>query len=360
MTRRRILFVLPSLQAGGAERVIITLMNHLDRARFDPALIVVKEDGILRSLVDPAIPVTHLDHKGHLAGSVLHLYRAIREFRPDVIVSTMAPMNFTLLVLKPFLRGVKIIVREAITPSFIFGGHPRSAPLLRMAYKFLYPLADLVISPARRIMDEFQNDLNMAMDHHAWLPNPVDIDRLRKNPASAHHDHIIQFVSGGRLHPQKGYDRLIPALTNFAPKASWHLTIYGEGDEREKLQAMIDANKLTENIMLAGLSDCPWPHYGAADCFVLPSRWEGLPNVVLESLACGTPVIATAESGGIAEIAALAEPGDVTVVTSMEEFVMAMENFTPRPDQGYRASRLPEAYGMESVMKRFSEMVDKV
>ncbi|HEY8190668.1 MAG TPA: glycosyltransferase [Micavibrio sp.] len=358
--RRRILFILPSLAAGGAERVIITLMNHLDRSRFDPALIIVKEDGILRALVDPVIPVVHLDHKGHLAGSCLRLFRAIREAEPEIIVSTMAPMNFTLLALKPFLRGPKIIIREAITPSFIFEGHPRSAPLLRILYKTLYPLADLVISPARRIMDEFQNDLNMAMDRHAWLPNPVDMNRLRKNPASAHRDHMIQFVSGGRLHRQKGYDRLIPALKNFNPGASWHLTIYGEGDEREKLQALIDANKLTERITLAGLSDCPWPHYGAADCFVLPSRWEGLPNVVLESLACGTPVIATDESGGIAEIAALAQPGDVTVVSSMEEFVMAMKNILPRDDHGYRPSLLPEAYGIDSVAERFSNMIDSV
>src|SRR5690606_2827716 len=133
-----------------------------------------------------------------------------------------------------------------------------------------------------------------------------------------------------RLHPQKGFDRLIEALPRLNMPCDWHVTILGEGGEREKLESLIRLHGFENRVSLHGYTAAPWPHIAASDMFLLPSRFEGLPNVALEALACGTPVIATAESGGIAEIAETAN-GHVTIVSTMDDFIAEMEKVKPSP-----------------------------
>lgn len=336
---------------------MITLMNNVDRTRFDPVMIVVRPDETLRPLVDRVIPVTVLGKSGSLLLSAPALLSAIHKIKPDIIVSTMAPMNFTVLLLKPFLGKIKVIVREAITPSFLLLDHPFLAPLIRAFYKTLYPLADCVISPAKKIINEFRDMLGMDTHHYVWLPNPVDSKKIRNfRPATGQHGEI-HFIAAGRLHPQKGFDRLIGALKDFHPDYPWALTILGEGPERTALEHQIADNNISAHVRLAGLHEIPWPLYAAADAFLLPSRFEGLPNVVLEALACGTPVIAAAEAGGIAEIAALTPPGSVTIVESMSDFIAAMKRVVPGRHEAIRDSLLPADYALDSVVRQFESIL---
>lgn len=354
--KRRILFVLPSLMPGGAERVMITLMNDLDRTQFEPELAIVYPGGTLRDLINTDIPVWDLNHKGHILLSAMKLLHLIRMQKIDMVISTMAPMNFTVLLLKPLLGKTKIIVREAITPSYLFQTHPRLAPMVRRFYRWLYPLADRIISPSNQIMQEFSQDLKMDMKKHAWLPNPVNLEKIRALPPAQRLSPGLWFVSGGRLHPQKGYDRLIPALKGFNPGTPWALTILGEGPERANLESLILENSLSQNIFLSGHAQNPWSYYAAADAFLLSSRWEGLPNVVLESLACGTPVIAMKEAGGIEDIAKLA-PQSVTTVPNINAMITAMAQVVPNPTQDFRQSLLPAAFNRHDVHKRFTEII---
>ncbi len=358
---RKVLFVLPALTSGGAERVLITLMNNLNRDQFTPSLVVVSEKGELRDLVDPAITMKVLGGSNVIL-ALPKMYSAIRAQQPDLVVSTMAHMNFSLLLLKSFFPKTRFIVREAITPSFLLQTHPLLAPLLKPAYKLLYARADLVISPAQAIIDEFKNDLNMACDNHKLLHNPVDLERIRAEENNtieldANRAETVHFVAGGRLHSQKGYDRLITALPSLEMPYDWRLTIWGQGPERNALQRLIDDNGLSDKVTLAGHANSPWPHYAAADCFVMPSRWEGLPNVILESLACGTPAIATAQSGGIAEIQERVGGENINVVNNMDEFIKEMAKINPSPTPTFRALLLPDYFSKDAVVERFTQML---
>ena len=104
-------------------------------------------------------------------------------------------MNFTVLLLKPFLGTMRIVVREAITPSFLLRDFPRIAPLLRILYRTLYPLSDGVISPARKIIEEFRTLLAMDVSRHVWLPNPVDSEKIRSRPPASRQRGEISFVA---------------------------------------------------------------------------------------------------------------------------------------------------------------------
>jgi glycosyltransferase involved in cell wall biosynthesis len=111
-------------------------------------------------------------------------------------------------------------------------------------------------------------------------------------------------------------------------------------------------------VILAGYVASPWRQIAAADAFLMPSRFEGLPNVVLEALACGTPAIVTRESGGIGEIAAQAPPESLTVADGMDEFIAAMAKVAPHTGDGFRPSLLPESYTLQAVIRKFYELLE--
>lgn len=355
LPRPRIVFVLPKLCSGGAERVLITLMNGLDRAHFDPHLIVVDPDGELRPLISPDIAVHSLECP-KISHGLIPLIRKLMALKPDIVVSTMFRMNVMTLAAKPFMPRTVFIVREAIVPSYFLAQRRFSLPL-KLLYKLIYPLADLVVSPAQKIIAEFRTVLGMNTKHHVLLPNPVDVDKIRSFPIIPLDTDQVHFICAGRLHAQKGFDRLIAALPQLPSTLSWTLTILGHGPEQDSLQQQINHLNLQDRVKLAGLSTEPWPQMAAADAFLLPSRWEGLPNVVLESLAAGTPVIAMHEAGGIDEIARLANVGAVIITPSIEDFVAAMARVTPRTGPVPRPSLLPLVFMMTTVIEQFTRLL---
>lgn len=362
-TPKKIVFILPSLDAGGAERVLITLMNKIDRTRFTPEFISLRPKGPLKSLIDTDIKINNIGNFSKVYFGLIPLLIKLREIKPDIAITTMAQMNFALILMKPFLpKDTRLIIREAITPSFILNTM-KIGWLVKILYKILYPHADLVISPSQRIIDEFKDLLQADISHHKLLYNPVNTDIIRATPLALENkdegrDKTVHFVCAGRLHPQKGFDRLINALPFFKCNYNWKLTILGGGSEHKYLSSLIEKHKLKNNIFLHGFTETPWSEMGSADCFLLPSRFEGLPNVVLESLCVGTPVIATDSSGGIHEIKNLSNKGDIVTVETMPKFIDAMQKIKPNPTDSYRDSLLPDNFQMEKTIPRFMDMLD--
>lgn len=352
--KTKIVFVLPQLSSGGAERVLITLYNHLNPNAYDKRLVVMNGIGEMGSWIRDGGYINL--HAGSVKRGLLPLLKCLRKEKPDIVISTMAHMNFAVLLLKPFLPlKTKFFVREANIPSSIIKGVKLSL-LVSLAYKILYPFADKVISPSQKIIDELQNELGLNPRKQFLLYNPVDADRIvpTENTASSHPDRIA-FICAGRLHPQKGFDRLIENLHRLSPGLQWTLDIWGEGQERPYLQKLIAENKLQYRVFLKGLSETPWTEMARADALLLPSRWEGLPNVVLESLAVGTQVIASTEAGGIREIANRAN-GHVQLADTMEAFIAAM-NAVEKNIAPTRSSLLPDDFRLQMIMSRFESLL---
>ena len=228
---------------------------------------------------------------------------------------------------------------------------------MRLAYPRLYPRADLVIGTSRRMADELAA-FGVAEKQLAILPNPVDLAALRaratvvkRQPGPG-----LRLVAAGRLTAQKGFDRLIPLLTGIP---DLHLTILGDGPQRGELAAIAASSGVA--VDLPGYVEDAPERFAGADLVVLSSRWEGMPNVALEALAAGTPVLATPESGGIAEVAAAAPSGAVTVVPFGPAFRAAIAATTPQAAaSGWRASLLPEEYTLAMVNQRFSALLQSL
>ena len=361
-TPKKVLFVLPSLNSGGAERVLITLMNGTSRLKYDRQFITVSEAGELRHLINSDIPYHSLNRQSVLF-CLPALYKKIKELKPDIVISTMVHMNFAVLTLAPFFPQTRFIVREAITPSFLFKKYKKMAWLIKGLYLFLYPRASLILSPTRRIFIEFQKYLNTKSDKFTVLPNPINVQTIREHQDpvidTKPDPEVISFVACGRLVPQKGFDRLIKLMAETSLEHKWHLTILGEGQDRECLEQMVRDYELTNKVSMPGLIAKPYGYFAKADYFLLPSRFEGSPNVVLEALATGTPVIATSEAGGVREIAAAAQKHAIQVAHTMDEFKDYVNKTNPQYKDD-KPSLLPEKYIRENVIHQFNDILDNI
>jgi len=350
-------FVLPSFAGGGAERVVLTLIDALDRSRLRPSLFVLNAEGPLRGLVPPGTPVVDLATP-RLRAALPALLRALRRARPDAVVSTLGYLNLAVLALRPLLRGrPRLIVREANPPSVSIAATrwPRAT---RFAYRRLYPRTAAVLCNAETTAAELRALLPRLIERILLLPNPIDVERLRvaaEPPIRAPGDGL-RLVAAGRLTHQKGFDRLIDMMA--ALPASSRLTILGTGPDEATLRTRAESRAVADRVTFAGFAEQPWPFYAGADAFLLPSRWEGQSNAALEALAVGTPVIATPEAGGIATVAASAPAGAVTIAATGEDYVAVMKAFVPAPVASPRPSLLPAGYEPAAVAARLADIIE--
>jgi glycosyltransferase involved in cell wall biosynthesis len=352
-------FVLPSLAAGGAERVTLMMMRLLDRERWAPILVLLSDDGPLRSCVDPEIPVQVL-HRARARWAVRGILRELRAHRPAIVCSSLPQINMLLLALRRWLPGEsQLIVREANLPSLERGGSPMSWAV-RLGRGWSYRRADRVVASSEQMGAELRR-LGIGAERLCILPNPVDDAVIRRRAAERlrHPGLGRRFVCAGRLVKQKGFDRLLTWLATLSG-ADWHCTILGDGPERKALQSQAERLGIADRIDIAGFEPNPFQWFAGADAVLVPSRWEGLPNVALEALACGAPVIATTTAGGLREVAAQCPPGAVRLAEDADAFIGHLRAVEPNPAARLRPSLLPPRYRLNRVRAEVNSLFDGV
>lgn len=355
--KRDLLFVLPSFAGGGAERVLLNVLRALAEEARPAALVVLSGEGPLRSLVPATVPVHDLG-RPRLRQAIPALVGCLRRLRPATVVSTLPNVNLALLALRPILpRGTRILVREPNTPSRSLPAQPWPG-LFRLAYRLLYRRADGVICNANLTARELRENFGVSETRLHVVHNPVDVEKIRAqaSPLRRHPGPGPRFAAAGRLTRQKGFDRLLEWFVQLPADA--HLTILGEGAEETALEEIAARKGIGRRVVFAGFNPSPWATYAGADAFVLPSRWEGMPNAALEALACGTPVIATPESGGIGELAAQAPAGAVTLAEAGGPFIEAMRAVAPRSAPGPQPNLLPARFALDAACRDFISALD--
>ena len=353
----RVAFVLPSFAGGGAERVILTFLRELDRGRFEPAAIVFDAAGPLVDFVPSDVQV-HALERPRLRHALPALIRALRRLDPAVIVSTLGYVNLALLAARPLMpRAARLVLREANLPDKSLSTVPHKR-LMRAAYRVLYPRADVILCPAQAVADSLAADFGVPAHRLRVLHNPVDEATLRAAAAPPWREPGPgpRFVAAGRLTRQKGHDRLLDMMAELPGEA--RLTILGDGPEGAALEAQAARLGLADRVTFAGFDRSPWCRYAGADAFLLPSRWEGMPNAALEALACGTCVIATPEAGGIGEVAALAPAGAVSIAPAGPAYVAAMRAVAADPVAASRPSLLPRRFELASAVRAFESVLE--
>jgi glycosyltransferase involved in cell wall biosynthesis len=355
-----ILFVLPSFSGGGAERVVINLINCLHAKGVNVQLIVFNSHGPLRNRVLAEVPIDVLGI-GTLRGSIFSLVKKIRELRPNVIFSTFGYVNVVLVTIRVFFpKQCRVWIREANLPSISLKNNRREW-LMWLAYRVIYRYADRLLVTSQRMRKEFIAEFRLSPRMIHVSTNPIDENEILQ--ASVKPDDVassaLRYIACGRLTYQKGFDRLLEWFAELdIPNAT--LTIVGDGEKFEELKRLSSSLAIADRVTFTGFMSEPWEKFMSADVLLLPSRWEGMPNVALEALVCGVPVIATPESGGIAELADISELGAVKVVQAGRPFLDAMRNVIPRDRTKSFESMLPPQYRCEFVVERLLSWLNEI
>ncbi len=306
--KKKIFFIIPTLTQGGAERVIITLINHLEISKFCITLMVVNmQDEVYMKYVPKHVQLLDLK-SNHVRTALPKIIFNIWKFKPAIVMSTIGYLNLAIAMVRFLMPpNIKFFARETIVVSERLQ-RTKFSCVWRFWYRRYYPRFDKVICQSRDMFDDLAQivgyDQNLVL-----INNPVDHENVQHlAKLEGHHENVffedksnIFLVAAGRLISQKGFDLLIEAIGILAnPKVK--LAILGHGPLENDLEALIYSLGLKENVFLVGYQENPYVWISKADAYVLSSHYEGFPNVVLEALACLTQVISTPAPGGTREI----------------------------------------------------------
>jgi glycosyltransferase involved in cell wall biosynthesis len=343
-----ILFILPSFSGGGAERVSINIIRHLHYRGYTVGVLVFSDSGPLLSALPNGVQVFNLKTVT-LTRSFVTLIKKIYSLKPKIIFSTFGYINIALIVINLFLKKkFSIWIREANLPSISIPNNKYSA-FIKFSYKVLYKYSDRIICSSKRMRLEFINTYKIPRSKLNILHNPVDIKLIRESIIDTSYINCngSRFVAAGRLTKQKGFDRIIKWMSIIEDKSAT-LVILGDGPLKKDLINLAHKYNVEDRVIFTGYVKNPWSWFAGADAFVLPSRWEGMPNAALEALACGTLVISTSESGGISEVKKHCTPGSVFVASTQDSFVKAMNMVESQKKYKPRESLLDKRYYIDN------------
>jgi len=297
MKKIKSLFFLPNLYGGGAERITMTMIRKLDKERFEITLVLGSKSGDYIDLIPKQVNVIDLNVKKTLF-SPLKLRKIVQTLQPDILFSTLFRTHQVVYLA---LLGIKkrpiIVLRSPNSPKLLLENHQLGI-LAKFLLEKAYNDADLLLAQTAEMKEEIFYYHHISREKIQVFINPVDTDLIDKkiqHTKNPFHPHKINVVAAGRLTQQKGFDLLIEAFQRVVENNDdFVLHIIGRDDgQKQKLTEMIHTLHLTDNVKLLGFQENPYRYFFFSNLYVLSSRWEGLPNTVLENMYLNKPVVAT-------------------------------------------------------------------
>ena len=291
--KKEIIFITGSMDKGGVERVISTLANYLCKDYRITIITLLSNKSLY--LLDDSINVIHLskEDKRRLVKLPIWIYKLNRIFKKmdsnnSIIISFVARINIVALIAKIFIK-VPIIISERNDPKN--DGRKLFTNILTI---FLYHNANKIVFQTKYAKECFTNSIQ---EKGVIIYNPITVNTIKSKEKENK-----EIVSVGRLVKQKNQQLLINVFKKVSLKyPEYILSIYGDGNLKNKIEKQIKILDLEEKVILRGNVDNIHEHYKEACIFVLTSNFEGQSNALLEAMAMGMPCIAT-NIPGIKEI----------------------------------------------------------
>jgi len=311
ITREHIAIYLPSLHGGGAERVMVTLANGFAQRGHLVDLVLASAEGPYLERVDPAVRVVDLKAKGVLR-SLPSLVRYLRNERPDSMLAALSHANLIAILARAWARVlVRLVVSERSTPSQVVASHCRLP--CRIVYSlihWLYPYADGVVAVSEGVANDLAAFARLPRNRIHTIYNPFDIEWIQKlacepldHPWFAPNQPPV-VLGVGRLTEAKDFPTLLRSFAIIKrTQRPMRLIILGEGELRSELEVLAQSLGLTaDEFSMLGFVTNPFAYYSRCGVFVLSSRFEGLPGVLIEAMVAGAQVVAMDCPSGPREI----------------------------------------------------------
>lgn len=338
MPSKRIAVVLQDLAGGGAERVMLNLAKGFAAAGQHVQLVLVRYTGAYVADIPSSVEVIPLN-SGRTLRSIGALARYFRSHQPDAVISALPHVNIATILARLLSNTPKtVIVTEHVHVSI--ERQKVNQPLVRAAYRaipFVYRLADHVVAVSKGAAIDLAAVLGVDPSRVQMIYNPVEIDTIvAAAGATPEHrwfgtgQHKI-LLGVGRLAEPKDFPTLIQALGILRRRGDWKLIILGDGPDRSHLQSLIEKADLAEHVDLAGFRHDAARFMAHATVFALSSRWEALPTVLIETLACGVPIVSTDCPSGPSEILDSGRYGMLVPVADPNALATAIEVQASKP-----------------------------
>ena len=370
--RSRLVFLVPSLAGGGAERVATTLLPYLMQ-HFDVTLALLENR---RSYPVPA--KLHLvtfscslgsqaAHVTRIPYHLLTLVRLVRKHHARVVMSFMEQANI-LNLLSARIIGHRAVISQRVDPYRQYAAKGLIGGLILRASRLLYPLASQVVAVSAGIREVLLSNYGLAPERVTVIPNPVDLENLHIQAREALPPGIparfLLHVGRMRL-AYKAQDVILKAFHILHRKyPDLSLVLVGDGPDREEIKSQIQAIGLGDAIVLAGWQDNVAAFMARAQVFVMSSRYEGWPNVLVEAMACGCPVVATDCDTGPREILGNNEYGLLVPVDKSEALAQAVEKLLSSTStrELYRDQALRRAkdFQLEIIAARYVDLLHRL
>lgn len=362
--RTRVAFFLPDLAMGGAERVFLTLASALAQRGYAVELILARKHGLLLVEVDPLVTLINLntyqpDEPLWRLGlrTVFQLTRHLRKSPPHVLFSTLTGANITAIVARLLSRQTfRLCIREASTLANV------KSKLRLYLMRRLYPLADHMIVLTAHVQKQLSTSFKLTAGKMVVIGNPIDaekINRLAREP-----ELVLQTqktapyaICVGRMAEPKDFSTVIKAIQHINQMRTIYplnLVLVGDGPMKLELQQLTKTLGLEDHVYFAGMQTNPYPWIAGARVFVLSSRWEGYPNVLLEAQCLGIPIVATAYDDSLTSLLHDTEHTRIVDVGDDKAMATAIQWATDAPR---RMRDIKENKQFEDVMNAYMNLI---
>ena len=353
MEKKKILGILPSYASGGAEKILLMYFNNVKKRPFCLSLFVLNQIGPLKSNLSNCIEHNY----SRFLYAIPKLLLLIKKKNIGILFSSFPHTTIILIIAKILrLHSCKIVIRQ---PNMISSSLNKSLKLrfIRFLYLRVINWADLIVVTSKAMKNEAL-EYNLKKNKLFLLTNPIDIFKIRKKVfPKRSKGNGVKLVFVGRLTYQKGLDRIIKL---FSKLHNVEFLIVGDGDQKNYLKRIINENKLQKKIKLCGFMKNPYHLVAGADYFLLPSRWEGMPNCVIESLALGTPVIAFNDIVSLKDFRVNIKNKTICLTSHNDTLFELLKTLKPREDflkPKLRKSLLINTLSEESYRKKLDKII---
>ena len=296
----KVSFYVPHFEDGGVARSTLRLATHFVRMGHIVHLVTNRPTGSMIQSADPGIRVIDL-RTGRALAAIPRLVQYLRKERPDAFISAQPFANITAVWARALSRTHPVLIvteRLATREALARMGRAKRLVMPRLIRCF-YPRADAMVANSKAGAEHLQEFLGRTKPQVRAIYNPTfdpRVTQLAQEPLD--HPWFIAgappvIVSAGRLSEQKDYPTLLRAFAEVRRETECRLLVLGEGAERASLEAVAAQLGISGSVAMPGYESNPYRFMSRAAVFVLSSRYEGLPNVLIEAQACGAPVVST-------------------------------------------------------------------
>lgn len=377
-------FFLPSLVGGGAERAMLNLAIGFANQGFGVDIVLVKAKGDYLPEVPDQVRVVDLNAT-RLILSLPQFVQYMRNNRPTVMISTMEDTNLAAILAKKIADVPTRMIVTVQNQISLEAKHSNDLKRKVVPYilRWFYPMADGIVAASQGVAEDLATVTGLSPDLIQTIYNPIVTDALmEKVNQSANHpwlrlddsddlsrddlsierslddDQEPMVLAVGRLTVQKDFPTLLRAFAKLRQVQPAKLIILGEGEERSQLESLIEQLGLSSVVDLPGFVPNPCAFMSQAQVFVLSSAWEGFGNVLVESLAAGTPVVSTDCPSGPSEILADGCYGKLVPVGDVSQLADAMlETIQTRSSPQVLRER-SQLFSLERVLEQYRQLAN--